>query len=339
MKNFPLLHAILAFAFSPLGLTAAKAQQSATDAKVLHNVNAVLESEKAFRGLLIATKVSHGTVTLTGTVSSEGDKVLAGMEVGQVEGVRTVLNDLEVRSSTTTSANTPQGQMPALADPNGAQTQRLTNEPHTQPSQEIAAKIITIPVDSSIQVRLSDSITTKTAKTGDQFHGTLAAGVYADGAVAIPTGTPVLGRVVSAKPAGHFVSAAELALEITTIRLPQPDGKGQDVGIVTEYLSSNGKGRGSNTAAKAGGGAAAGAIIGALAGGGPGAAIGAASGGALGLGANAITSGGQIELKPEALLRFQTAAPLTTTIYEKNGVQIQLPGAPGPALKVRAINE
>ena len=87
------------------------------------------------------------------------------------------------------------------------------------------------------------------------------------------------------------------------------------------------------------GGAAAGAVIGALAGGGSGAAIGAASGGALGLGANAIASGGQIELKPEALLRFQTATPFITTIYEKNGVQIQLPAAPGPALKVRATNE
>ena len=208
MKNFPLLHAILAFAFSPLGLTAAIAQQTATDAKVLHDVNAVLENEKAFRGLMIVPKVSHGIVTLTGTVSSEGDKVLAAMEVGQVDGVKTILNDLEVRSSNTKSANTPQGQMPALANPNGAQTQRLTNEPHTQPSPEIAAKTITIPVNSSIQVRLSDSITTKTAKPDDQFHGTLAAAVYADGVVAIPTGTPVLGRVVSAKPAGHFVSAA-----------------------------------------------------------------------------------------------------------------------------------
>jgi hypothetical protein len=339
MKNFPLLHAIVTFAFSPLGLTAAIAQQPATDAKVLHDVNAVLENEKAFRGLMIVPKVSHSTVTLTGTVSSEGDKVLAGMEVGQVEGVKTVLNDLEVRSSSTTSASTPRGQMPALANPNGAQTQRLSSEVHAQSSPEIAAKTITIPVNSSIQVRLSDPITTKTAKADDQFHGTIAAAVYADDVVAIPTGTPVLGRVVSAKPAGHFVSGAELVLEVTTIRLPQPDGKGQDVGIVTEYLSSNGKGRGSNTAAKAGGGAAAGAIIGALAGGGSGAAIGAASGGALGLGANAITSGGQIELKPEALLRFQTAAPFTTTIYKKNAVQIQLPAAPGSALKVRAMNE
>jgi hypothetical protein len=244
MKNSSFLHAILALAVSPLGLTAAMAQQTPTDAKVLLDVNAVLENEKAFRGLVIVPKVSHGMVTLTSTVSSEGDKVPAAMEVvGQVNGVKTVLNDLEVRST-----STPRAQIPALANPNGAQTQRLTSEARVQPSPEIAAKTITIPVHSSIQIRLSDSITTKAAKADDQFHGTLAAAVYADGAVAIPTGTPVLGRVVSAKPAGHFVSAAELSLELTTIRLQQPDGKGQDVGIVTEYLSSNGKGRGSNTA-------------------------------------------------------------------------------------------
>jgi hypothetical protein len=102
---------------------------------------------------------------------------------------------------------------------------------------------------------------------------------------------------------------------------------------------SNGQRRGTNTTAKAGGGAAAGAILGALAGGGSGAAIGAVSGGALGLGANAITSGGQIELKPETVLRFQTAAPLTTTIFQKNGIQIQLPAAQGgPALKLRPVS-
>jgi hypothetical protein len=39
-------------------------------------------------------------------------------------------------------------------------------------------------VNSSI--RLSDSITTKTANADDQFHSILPAAVYADGALAIP---------------------------------------------------------------------------------------------------------------------------------------------------------
>ena len=92
MNNFPLLHGILAFAFSPLCLTAAIAQQTATDAKVLHYVNAVLENEKAFRGLMIVSKVSDGIVTLTGKiVSSEGERHLGCIEVGRADCVNTVL--------------------------------------------------------------------------------------------------------------------------------------------------------------------------------------------------------------------------------------------------------
>jgi hypothetical protein len=46
---------------------------------------------------------------------------------------------------------------------------------------------------------------------------------------------------------GHFVPATELSLELMSVRLPEPDGRGEDVGIITDYLSSEGKGRGTNT--------------------------------------------------------------------------------------------
>jgi hypothetical protein len=94
-------------------------------------------------------------------------------------------------------------------------------------------RTITIPANTSIQVRITDPLTSKTAKANDHFHGTVAAVVFADGALAIPVGTPVLGRVVSAKPAGHFIAEAKMALEITTLRLPQLDGKSRDVPVVT----------------------------------------------------------------------------------------------------------
>ena len=64
----------------------------------------MLETEKAFRGQLIVPSVSRGIVTLTGTVSSEGDKVLASTEVGRVDGVKTVLNNLDVRNAGTPTA-------------------------------------------------------------------------------------------------------------------------------------------------------------------------------------------------------------------------------------------
>ena len=84
--------------FASLMTTAALGQPAPTDAKILHDTSAALETEKAFRGLLIVPSVSQGVVTLTGTVSSEGDKVLASVEVGRVDGVKTVLNNLDVSS-------------------------------------------------------------------------------------------------------------------------------------------------------------------------------------------------------------------------------------------------
>ena len=77
-----------------------------------------------------------------------------------------------------------------------------------------------------------------------------------------------------------------------------------------------------NTAEKAGGGAGLGAIVGALAGRGRGAAIGAGSGGGLGAGINAVTRGKEIDLKPEQLLQFRTAAPFEVTLMLQNGKQV-----------------
>jgi BON domain len=181
------------------------AQHAPTDTKILHDVAAALENERAFRGLLIVPKVFHGAVTLTGTVSSEGDKVLASIEVGQVAGVATVRNTLEVHAG---GAPTPSQSLPALANPNGAQVQSLTKQAPAPTT--ITVKTIVVLTNSYLPVRLTENITTKTAKPGDQFHGIVAAAVPAEGMVAIPAGTPVLGRVVSAKPVGHFISAGEL---------------------------------------------------------------------------------------------------------------------------------
>ena len=80
-----------------------------------------------------------------------------------------------------------------------------------------------------------------------------------------------------------------MALEITTLRLPQLDGKSSDVPVVTEYLTNNGQPHGSN-----------------------------------------VASSGQIEVKPQTVLRFQTQAALTTTVWMKNGTQIQFPAAQDP---------
>ena len=142
--------------------------------------------------------------------------------------------------------------------------------------------------------------------------------------VAIPRGTPVVGRVVDAKDATHFSGSSLLSIELTQIDL-----KGQAIPVSTSAFSQQGKGRGKNTAVKAGGGAALGAIIGALAGGGKGAAIGAASGGGLGAGVNAVTKGEQVKIPAETLINFKLQSPVSvTTSRSANGPAARTFGDP-----------
>ena len=195
-----------------------------------------------------------------------------------------------------------------------------------KPEQEL--RTLTLAAGTVIPVRFSDEIDTKTAKPGDTFHATTASNVNLAGVTAIPTRTPVTGQIVEAEAAGRLSGAAELGLELVSVRLPGVTAP-RDVSLVTQELSSKAQGRGTNTAEKAGGGAVFGGVVGALAGGGAGAGIGAASGGAFGLGANILTHGKEIDFKPEQLLQFRTAAPLDVNIMLVDGQQI-VPQAASP---------
>jgi outer membrane lipoprotein SlyB len=95
-------------------------------------------------------------------------------------------------------------------------------------------------------------------------------------------------------------------LELTRIVI---DGK--DYPVVSSDYTLQGKGRGSNTAKKVGGGAVAGAIIGAIAGGGKGAAIGAGVGSAAGAGVQVLTRGQQVKVPSETVLEFRLQQPAT----------------------------
>ena len=252
--------------------------------------------------------MNKGVVKLTGNVRSETEKEYASSDLANLPGVKTVLNNLEVHDNSSHPAPTPA----KVAGPTGPKT-------------------ITLAVGTAIPVRLNDEINTKTAQAGDTFHATTASSITLAGFTAIPTGTPVTGRIVETKAAGRLAGAAVLGVELVSVRLPNGTAAPQDISVVTQELSSKGQGRGTNTAEKAGGGAAFGAIVGGLAGGG----AGAASGGALGLGANALTHGKEIDLKPEQLLTFRTNAPLDVKIMLVDGQQLIPQAAPAAPLQAR----
>jgi hypothetical protein len=153
-----------------------------------------------------------------------------------------------------------------------------------------------------------DGVDSSKNHVGDVFHASLETDLNVSDSVVARKGTDVYGRLANAQEAGHVSGSAELQLELTRIVI---DGK--DYPIVSSDYSLRGKGRGSDTAKKVGGGAVAGAIIGAIAGGGKGAAIGAAAGGGIGGGVQAATKGQQINLPTETVLTFNLQSPVTVT--------------------------
>ena len=332
-----------AFLALVLGLSAGcKVQQPAeqqvarTDQQVAGDIHAKLQNETALAGQNIQVSVTTGVVTLRGKVPDDATRNLAGIESGNVEGVKTVVNNLTVQPSSQQASATPP---PALVNekrtkpqahgrreeaevtlppqpappPKPVPMQPAVDEPPPPPPvpdlPKPVVKQLTIEEGTIVEVRLSDALDSETATPSQRFHGSLAYDLVANGVVAIPRGSAVEGRVTAVNDAGHFAGSASLSLELTELTV-----RGQRVSLTTESYTQSAAGRGSNTAKKVVGGGAFGAFIGALAGGGKGAAIGTLAGAAAGAGAQGVTRGQQVQIHTETLLDFRLQSPLTVAV-------------------------
>ena len=308
------------------------------DQDIANDIQNRINGESALSGQNIQVSVNGGTATLNGSVNNDAARALAAADSGAVTGVRTVINNLTVTPERAQKQEppkpAPRRKRERRATQEQQQQQQAMNEPAPVPPAQSApetapapppappkpvARTVSIASGTSLPVRITEALDSNTAQTGQTIHGTLAADIISDNMIAIPRGTPVTGRVAQAKDAAHFAGSSLLSLELTSVRL-----NGQSIPVSTTAFTQQGKGRGKNTAVKAGGGAALGAIIGALAGGGKGAAIGAASGGGLGAGVNAVTRGEQVKIPAETLINFKLQSPVSvTTSRSANGTAAQ----------------
>jgi hypothetical protein len=312
-----------------------------SDQEIANDIQSRIDAESALNGQNIKVSVNGGTATLNGTVNNDAARALAAADSGAAAGVRTVINNLTVAPERAARQQpqpkperrhrpdrTPPPDQQAMAQPAPPPppAQPAVQPEPARPPQPppLVVRTVSVPADTTLPIRLADALDTATTQTGQTIHGTLAADIIADDMVAIPRGTPAVGRVVDAKDATHFSGSSLLSIELTQIEL-----KGQAIPVSTSAFTQQGKGRGKNTAVKTGGGAAIGAIIGALAGGGKGAAIGAASGGGLGAGVNAVTKGEQVKIPAETLINFKLQSPVSvTTSRSANGPAARTFGDP-----------
>jgi len=319
-----------------------------TDAQIASDVQNKIYSDAAVQSRQITVQAASGVVTLSGDVTSDAERVAAANDAGAINGVKTVINNLQVQQAqvtpppeaqTTPPAENPRRKKseesagtrrhhhatPAPDDSANNDMQAQNVPPPVVPQEQVAPPPpqppppppppvkVTIPAGTQLSVRLNDPLDSEKNQVGDTFHGSLSAPIVIDGETVIPSGADVVGRVANVQSAGRFAGASLLTLELTSMTV-----NGKTYNLQTNQWSSSGEGRGKSTAAKVGGGAAVGAILGGLIGGGKGAAIGAAAGGAGGTGVAAAQKRNQIKLGPEAVLNFQTINTLVVTPQNTN---------------------
>jgi hypothetical protein len=256
-------------------------------------------------GLFFAGPVSADTLELKDGRVLKG-RYLGGTQVVlrfEISGEVQTFNTNDIVALTFTGASAPLAPPPASAP-------AMAPAPAPPPSSANVSPdgSVTIPAGQSLLVRMIDGVDSAKNHVGDVFHASLETDLYVGNSMVARKGTDIYGRLAEAKEAGHFSGSSELQLELTRLVI---DGK--DYPVVSSDYSLQGKGRGSNTAKKVGGGAVAGAIIGAIAGGGKGAAIGAGVGSAAGAGVQVLTKGQQVKVPSETLLEFRLQQPATVS--------------------------
>jgi hypothetical protein len=175
--------------------------------------------------------------------------------------------------------------------------QQTTSRPHLrkytrQSQQQIGPNYHIVPAGQVINVKINETISSETARVGDQFTTVTTIPIYSGSVEVIPAGSTIVGRVTSVRRAQRKNKAGTIGVSFNSVRLPSGitraiNGSLTDA-IDTKTAKSDNESTvsGRSTARRnvvfVGGGAATGALIGAIAGGGKGAGIGTLVGGGLG---------------------------------------------------------
>jgi hypothetical protein len=200
----------------------------------------------------------------------------------------------------------------ATVVPAFAQTRRRPSLRRRAPVRRVVQPVVQMPVyynvnaGQIIRLRMNQTITSETARVGDQFTTTVMVPVHASGIEVIPAGSEVIGRVVSVNRASRKSKAGTIGVHFVSLRLPTGIARainGDLTDVTTTDVTADNEGEVSGRSAMKrnvvfiGGGAATGALIGAIAGGGKGAGIGAGVGAGLGVAGAFFSKGHEAVVK------------------------------------------
>jgi hypothetical protein len=214
--------------------------------------------------------------------------------------------------STTARGDTARAAPPAAAPTTPRRAPPAARPPAARPPAPVAPASYTLSTGTHIGMTMNDTITSRTAKAGDQFRARVATDVRdRNGRVVIPAGATVEGAVVEVKPAPNPQATGTMVLKVSSVSVGSND---YPINASIDSVATVMKGRGvtGKDAAKVGVGAAAGAVLGRIVGkNAKGAVIGGVVGGAVGAGVAANTKDVDIVVPAGARIVVTLTEPLT----------------------------
>jgi hypothetical protein len=321
-----------------------------TDAQIASDIQNKINTDNNVPDKQVTINANSGVVTLSGNVSSEAARNAAANDAAQVEGVKTVVNNLEVGSATTASNMPPEAPQPAVNNPEPPRRESSRAATRkSSPSHRSSSRSSDEAGDTGLRTTVPPTSASSAPAGNNSYDSTPSTPPppAAPQKITVPAGTQISIRMndevdsekaqvgdvfhgsisspitldgqtaipTSADVEGRVVevrSAGRFAGQsVLTLELTSLKMNGRSYSIQSDRWTKSGSGRGKATAAKVGGGAALGAVLGGIFGGGKGAAIGAAAGAGAGTGVSAATKGQQIILKPESIVSFQLQSPVT----------------------------
>jgi BON domain len=325
---------------------------SHSDAQVASDVQNKINGDNTIPEKQLNISATSGVVTLSGTVSSDAARNAAANDAAQVEGVKTVVNNLQVLP-TTASDQTAQPQQQASNNPPPPAREERRPSPGTHErssgSRSSAASSNSNNGDNGLHTTVPSNSNGNGSDVAQSAAPPPPPAPTPTPKVTLPTGTQLSIRLTdevnsekaqvgdvfhgsisapitideqtviptTADVEGRVVdvkSAGRFAgASVLTLELTKLTMNGRSYNLQTNQWTRSGNGRGKSTAAKVGGGAAVGAVLGGIFGGGKGAAIGSVAGAGAGTGVSAAGKGQQIILQPESVIAFQLQNPITVT--------------------------
>jgi hypothetical protein len=179
----------------------------------------------------------------------------------------------------------------------------VATEPPVRP--EPVFEEIVLPASSVVGLELETTVTSERAQVEDRVDARVTRDVYAEGRLAIPAGSRVMGTVTLVERGGKVKERARLGVRFHTLVL----ANGQQVSLRTETIHREGESPSNESSRKIGGAAIGGAVLGAILGGGKGAIAGATAGAAGGTAA--VMAGGRnpATLAAGSVVTVKLAAP------------------------------